>query len=216
VKLFQRAVKRAFDISVSAAGLVVLSPLLLASAGAIRATMGSPVLFTHERPGRGEKLFTLFKFRTMRAPKEGEGVWFRTDEERLSPLGRFLRSSSIDELPELWNVLRGDMSLVGPRPLLSEYLPRYTPEQRRRHDVRPGITGWAQVHGRQTIMFSKRLDYDLWYVDNWSLWLDVKILLLTVRDVLGSKGVIPGQNVDDVDDLGLVPDRPPIGGPDAS
>ncbi|MBL0219311.1 MAG: sugar transferase [Myxococcales bacterium] len=216
VSLVQRAAKRALDIAVSATGLLVLAPLLAVTGAAVRVSMGSPVLFSHQRPGRDAKLFTLYKFRTMRAPRGGEQVYFRTDEDRLSPLGRFLRSSSIDELPELWNVLRGDMSLVGPRPLLAEYLERYTPEQQRRHEVRQGITGWAQVHGRQTVMFSKRLEYDLWYVDNWSLRVDLKILLLTVRDVLSSRGVIPGQNVDDVDDLGLVPDRPRHGGGDAS
>jgi sugar transferase EpsL len=205
--LFQRAVKRAIDIAVSATALCTLSPLLAVTAAAVRAKMGSPVIFAHRRPGLHGEPFTLYKFRTMRAPREGE-VYFRTDEDRLTQLGRFLRSSSIDELPELWNVLRGDMSLVGPRPLLTEYLERYTPEQHRRHDVRPGITGWAQVHGRQAIMFSKRLQYDVWYVDNWNLWVDLKILLMTVRDVFTSKGVIPGQNVDDVDDLGLTPDRP--------
>jgi sugar transferase EpsL len=214
VRLFQRAAKRMFDVAVSASALVVLSPLLAATAVAIRATMGSPVLFSHERPGRRERPFTLYKFRTRRSTRPGE-VYFRTDEDRLTKLGRFLRSSSIDELPELWNVLRGDMSLVGPRPLLTEYLPRYSPEQHRRHEVRPGITGWAQVNGRQTAMFSKRLEHDVWYVDHWSLLLDVKILAMTVRDVFGSKGVIPGQNVDDVDDVGLTPDRPRKGDTDA-
>ncbi len=215
VKLFQRAMKRTFDVAVSATALVVLSPLLVGAAVAIRATMGSPVLYSAERPGFQERLFRIYKFRTMRATRPGE-VYFRTDEERLTPLGRFLRSSSIDELPELWNVLKGEMSLVGPRPLLTEYLPRYTAEQHRRHDVRPGITGWAQVNGRQTAMFSKRLEFDVWYVDNWSLLLDLKILAMTVRDVFGAKGVIPGQNVDDVDDLGLTPDRPRKGDNHAS
>ena len=215
VKLFQRAVKRTFDVAVSATALVVLSPVMAAAAVAIRATMGSPVLYSAERPGYREKLFRIHKFRTMRATRPGE-VYFRTDEERLTPLGRFLRSSSIDELPELWNVLKGEMSLVGPRPLLTEYLPRYTAEQHRRHEVRPGITGWAQVNGRQTAMFSKRLEYDVWYVDNWSLRLDLKILAMTVRDVFAAKGVIPGQNVDDVDDLGLTPDRPRKGDHHAS
>jgi lipopolysaccharide/colanic/teichoic acid biosynthesis glycosyltransferase len=215
VKLFQRAVKRTFDVAVSATALVVLSPVMLATAAAIRATMGSPVLYSAERPGFKGKLFRIHKFRTMRATRPGE-VYFRTDEERLTPLGRFLRSSSIDELPELWNVLKGEMSLVGPRPLLTEYLPRYTAEQHRRHDVRPGITGWAQVNGRQTAMFSKRLEYDVWYVDNWSLRLDLQILAKTVLDVFAAKGVIPGQNVDDVDDLGLTPDRPHKGDHHAS
>ncbi|MCX5743414.1 MAG: sugar transferase [Proteobacteria bacterium] len=205
----QGATKRAFDLAVSATALAALAPVIAGAALAVRASMGSPVLFSHVRPGKDGKLFTLFKFRTMRAPRaDDKEIWFRSDEDRLTRVGRFLRSSSIDELPGLLNVLRGDMSLVGPRPLLKEYLARYTPEQHRRHAVRPGITGWAQVHGRQTIKFSKRIEYDLYYVDHWSLWLDLKILAMTVRDVFVAKGVIPGQNVDDVDDLGLVPDRP--------
>ena len=196
--------KRAIDIVGAVAGLIVLSPVLAACAVAIYMTMGRPVLFAHQRPGYREKPFTLRKLRTMRPAKDGE-VYFRTDAERLTPLGRFLRRTSIDELPELWHVLTGEMSLVGPRPLLMEYLPKYTPEQHRRHDVRPGITGWAAVHGRQLISFSTRLELDVWYVDNWSLVLDLKILAMTVRDVFKGKGVISGQSVDDVDDLGLAP-----------
>jgi len=198
-----RAIKRLIDIAGSAAGLVVLSPLLGTTALAIAATMGRPVLFRHTRPGYKGRPFTMYKFRTMRPPREGEGVYFRTDADRLTALGRFLRATSIDELPELLNVLKGDMSLVGPRPLLTEYLAKYTPEQARRHDVRPGITGWAQVNGRQHSRFSQRLKNDVWYVDNWSLWLDAKILALTALDVVRSRGVESGQNVDDVDDLGL-------------
>lgn len=197
------AAKRAIDVLGAGAGLVVLSPVLGGAALAIATSMGRPVLFKQTRPGYGGRPFTLLKFRTMRDPRPGEDVYFRTDEARLTPLGRFLRRSSIDELPALWNVLLGDMSLVGPRPLLLEYLDRYTPEQARRHDVKPGITGWAQVNGRQTIRFSQRLAYDVWYVDNWSLWLDVKILAMTLMRVLRSEGVIPGQSVDEVDDLGL-------------
>ncbi len=188
---------------VAASGLATLSPLLGATALGIWATMGRPVLFKQVRPGRHGKPFILYKFRTMRAPRPGEGVYFRTDAERLTPLGRFLRRSSIDELPELWNVLKGEMSLVGPRPLLTEYLEKYTATQRRRHEVLPGITGWAQVNGRQAISFSKRLEHDVWYVDNWSLALDAKILGKTVLAVFRSAGVLPGQSVDDVDDLGL-------------
>jgi lipopolysaccharide/colanic/teichoic acid biosynthesis glycosyltransferase len=146
----------------------------------------------------------MYKFRTMRPAENGE-VWFRTDADRLTPLGRLLRKTSIDELPGLWNVLKGEMSLVGPRPLLMEYLPKYTPEQNRRHEVRPGITRWAQVNGRQSIPFSKRLALDVWYVDNWSLGLDVKILAMTIKQAIFGSGVYSGQNVDDVDDLGLAP-----------
>jgi lipopolysaccharide/colanic/teichoic acid biosynthesis glycosyltransferase len=196
--------KRAFDATAAAAGLVVLSPILAAAAGTVLATMGRPILWKHVRPGRDEKPFTMYKFRTMRPAAPGE-VWFRTDADRLTPIGRFLRKTSIDELPELWNVVKGDMSLVGPRPLLLEYLPRYTSEQRRRHEVRPGITGWAQVNGRQSIKFSKRLEHDVWYVDHSSLWLDAKILAMTVKQSIFGSGVYSGQNVDDVDDLGLAP-----------
>jgi len=205
----QGLAKRLLDVAGASIAIAALSPVIAASALAIRVTMGTPVLFAHVRPGLGGKLFTLYKFRTMRAPKPEEGAWFRTDEERLTRLGRFLRRSSIDELPGLLNVLRGEMSLVGPRPLLKEYLQRYSSDQHRRHTVRPGITGWAQVHGRQTIKFSKRIEYDLWYVDHWSLLLDLEILARTVIRVFRAEGVIPGQNVDDVDDLGLTPDRPP-------
>jgi lipopolysaccharide/colanic/teichoic acid biosynthesis glycosyltransferase len=203
-----RLAKRAIDIAGSAAGLVALSPLLGSAAIAIAATMGRPVLFKHTRPGYKGRPFTLYKFRTMRPPRQGEGVYFRTDADRLTRLGRFLRATSIDELPELFNVLKGDMSLVGPRPLLTEYLAKYTAEQARRHDVPPGITGWAQVHGRQHSRFSQRLVNDVWYVDHWSLWLDAKILALTALDVVRSSGVISGQNVDDVDDLGLAKSTP--------
>lgn len=196
------AFKRAMDVAGAAAGLVVLSPVLGGAALAVAWSMGRPVLFSHVRPGHKGRPFTLRKFRTMRAPRPGEAQ-YHTDEERLSPVGRFLRRSSVDELPELWNVLVGDMSLVGPRPLLMEYWDRYTPEQRRRHDMRPGITGWAQVNGRQTIKFSRRLELDIWYVDHWSIGLDLKILALTVVNVFRSSGVIPGQRLEEVDDLGL-------------
>jgi lipopolysaccharide/colanic/teichoic acid biosynthesis glycosyltransferase len=197
-------IKRAIDVAGAAVGLAVLSPIMVGAAGAIYATMGRPIFWRHVRPGRGEAPFTMYKFRTMRPAAAGE-VWFRTDADRLTPVGRALRKASIDELPELWNVLVGDMSLVGPRPLLMEYLPRYTAEQHRRHEVRPGITGWAQVNGRQSIKFSKRLAYDVWYVDHQSTWLDVKILAMTVKQAIFGSGVISGQNLDDVDDLGLAP-----------
>jgi sugar transferase EpsL len=197
--------KRVLDIAGAAVGLIVSSPAIVGAAVAVAISMGRPVLFRHVRPGLNGQLFTLYKFRTMHPVREGE-VYFRTDKDRLTPVGRFLRRTSIDELPELWNVLRGEMSLVGPRPLLVEYLPRYTAEHAKRHDVRPGITGWAQVNGRQAIPFSTRLDLDRWYVEHWSLWLDVKILMRTARDVFRRSGVIPGQDVDDVDDLGLARD----------
>lgn len=201
-----RAAKRAIDVVGSIAGLVLLAPVLVASAVAVRLTMGAPVLFRHRRPGLGGRPFTLLKFRTMREVRTGEDM-YRTDAERITRLGRALRGSSIDELPELLNVLRGEMSLVGPRPLLMEYLDRYTPEERRRHEVRPGITGWAQVNGRQTIPFSKRIELDVWYVDNRSIWLDLRILAMTVLQVIRPRGVISGQSLDDVDDLGLSADK---------
>lgn len=208
-------VKRLIDIAVAGTALLVLAPLLFATAVLVRLKLGSPVLFAQVRPGLHGQPFRMVKFRSMTDARDAAGNLL-PDAQRLPPFGRFLRASSLDELPELWNVLKGEMSLVGPRPLLTEYLPRYTAEQHRRHDVRPGITGWAQVNGRQTAMFSKRLEYDVWYVDNWSLLLDLKILAMTVRDVFGAKGVIPGQNVDDVDDLGLTPDRPRKGDHHAS
>lgn len=202
----ERGIKRGIDVIGAACGLALLSPLLAGAALAIRATMGSPVLFRHVRPGKHGAPFTMLKFRTMVPPKPDE-VWFRSDAQRITPLGAFLRRTSIDELPELLNVLRGDMSLVGPRPLLLEYLPKYTAEENRRHDVLPGITGWAQVMGRQNIKFSERLALDVWYVDHQTLLLDLKILLMTIGHVLGTRDVVVGQDVDDVDDIGLSADR---------
>jgi lipopolysaccharide/colanic/teichoic acid biosynthesis glycosyltransferase len=175
--------KRALDVVGAGTGLVLLAPLLAATALAVRIALGRPILFRQVRPGLRGEPFTILKFRTMRAPRADE-VWYRTDEQRLTPLGRFLRVTSLDELPELWNVLRGEMSLVGPRPLLLEYLDSYTPEERRRHDVRPGITGWAAVNGRNALPFKERLRLDCWYVEHWSLGLDLRILLLTVKQVL--------------------------------
>lgn len=185
------AAKRLFDIVVSALLLVVLSPVLLVTALLVRSRLGSPVLFSQQRPGRHGELFTIRKFRTMRAAPSDTGsvAAVATDAERLTGFGRKLRSSSMDELPELWNVLRGEMSLVGPRPLLVEYLDRYNPEQARRHEVRPGITGWAQVNGRNAVSWEDRLAMDVWYVDNRSFLLDLRILAMTVRSVLAREGV---------------------------
>ncbi len=200
-------IKRAIDVVGAGAGLMILAPVIASGALAIRATMGSPVLFRQRRPGFGGEPFELRKFRTMREPRPGED-WSRTDNVRMTPLGKFLRSSSIDELPTLINVLKGDLSLVGPRPLVMEYLDKYTPEQNRRHDVPPGVTGWAQVNGRESIPFSKRLEYDVWYVDHWSLTLDAKILWRTVKVALTGSGVdTEGVALDQVDDLGLAADR---------
>ena len=178
-------VKRALDVAASAAGLVVTAPLQLAVAVIVRQVHGSPVLFRQKRPGKDGEIFELVKFRSMKNPKTGQ----ETDEERLTQLGRFLRATSLDELPSLWNVLKGDMSLVGPRPLLVEYLPRYTPEQARRHEVRPGVTGLAQVSGRNAVSWEDKFKRDVEYVDNRSLALDLQILRKTVTSVLKREGI---------------------------
>ena len=180
--------KRLMDIILAGAALVLLSPVLLLVALAIRATMGSPVLFRQERPGLAGRPFGIVKFRTMRdlAPDAAEP---ESDEARLTRLGRFLRATSLDELPELWNVVRGDMSLVGPRPLLMRYLPLYSPEQARRHEVRPGLTGWAQVKGRNALSWSEKFALDIWYVDHRSVWLDLRIIAMTVWQVIARRGI---------------------------
>lgn len=181
-------VKRLLDIIIAAAALVLLSPVLLLLAWQIRRKLGTPVLFRQVRPGRGGIPFVMYKFRTMRDAADENGRPL-PDAERLTPFGRKLRAASLDELPELWNVLKGDMSLVGPRPLLMEYLPLYNAEQRRRHLVRPGITGWAQVNGRNAISWPEKFRLDVWYVENRSLLLDIKILFLTVKKVLNRSGI---------------------------
>ena len=184
--------KRALDVVIAGMGLVLLSPLLAGLAVTVRLALGRPVLFRQTRPGLHGKPFTLYKFRTMRPPADGSPSG--DDGERLTRVGAFLRSSSLDELPELWNVLRGDMSLVGPRPLLMEYLPLYTAEQARRHEVRPGMTGWAQVNGRNAITWVEKFELDVWYVDHRSFHLDLKIVALTIRQVLTRQGISePGQ-----------------------
>ncbi len=180
--------KRALDLAGTLALAAASAPVLLLAALAVRITMGSPVFFRQVRVGRRGRLFTLVKLRTMRPPAAGEHA-LSSDHARLTPLGRWLRASSLDELPELWNVLRGDMSLVGPRPLLPEYLPRYTPEQARRHDVRPGLTGLAQIRGRNALDWPERLALDVWYVDHRSLALDLSILLQTLRAVARRDGI---------------------------
>ncbi len=190
-------VKRGLDVLGAAASVTLLSPVLAGTALALLVTQGRPLFFRHVRPGRGGRPFTMVKFRTMRDPRPGE-VWYQTDQKRITRIGRLLRSTSIDELPELWNVLRGDMSLVGPRPLLVEYLDKYTPEERRRHDMPPGITGWAAVNGRHALKFKDRLELDVWYVDHWSLWLDLKILAMTVHQVLRRTDVATTQDLAEV------------------
>ena len=169
-------------------GLVVGAPVFLIVAAAVAVDLGTPVLFRQRRPGLGGRPFILVKFRTMRDAVDANGHP-RPDAERLTRFGRFLRSSSLDELPELWNVLRGEMSLVGPRPLLMEYLPLYSPEQARRHEVRPGVTGWAQVNGRNALGWAERFALDVWYVDHRSFWLDLKICWLTVLRVVRREGI---------------------------
>lgn len=186
--------KRAMDIFASAAGLILLSPLLLVTAVLICWRMGSPILFAHQRPGLHGRPFRMLKFRSMLDPNDAEGRPL-SPAERVTPFGRLLRSTSIDELPGLWNVLKGDMSLVGPRPLLMDYLPLYSSEQARRHDVRPGLTGWAQVNGRNRLNWEDKFSLDVWYVDNRSLWLDVKILLLTINRVFKRDGINQSDSV---------------------
>ncbi|MBN2388759.1 MAG: sugar transferase [Anaerolineales bacterium] len=180
--------KRLFDLLGTTLCLLGLSPLLLVLAMMVRLAHGTPVLFRQVRPGYRGVPFTLFKFRTMNDRRAPDGSLLG-DAERLTRFGRFLRASSLDELPELFNVLRGEMSIVGPRPLLMQYLERYSPEQMRRHDVLPGITGWAQVNGRNTLSWIQKFSLDVWYVENWSLWLDIKIILLTVWKALKREGI---------------------------
>ena len=174
-------------------GLVVVSPILAGTALLIRVMIGSPVLFRQKRPGRFGRPFTVYKFRTMSLATDESGKLL-PDSERLTRLGKWIRATSLDELPQLWNVLRGDVSLVGPRPLLMEYLPRYSAEQARRHDVMPGITGWAQINGRNALTWEEKFALDTWYVDNWSLGLDLRILLLTFKRVLMRDGISNNQH----------------------
>ena len=180
--------KRFFDILISLFVLIVFLPVLLILSAMVLCKLGSPVFFSQTRPGLNGKPFEMIKFRTMldAVDKDGNPL---PDDQRMTPFGTMLRSASLDELPELWNVLRGDMSLVGPRPLLMEYLPLYNDQQRRRHEVRPGITGWAQVNGRNSLSWDERFKLDVWYVDHQSFWLDLKILFLTVKKVLVRDGI---------------------------
>lgn len=180
--------KRVFDLLLTIPGLLIISPVLVIIAILVRVYHGRPVFFKQVRPGYRGELFAVYKFRTMTDQRNAKGELL-PDEQRLTPLGRFLRSSSLDELPELWHVLRGQMSLVGPRPLLVQYLERYSPEQARRHDVLPGITGWAQINGRNALTWDDKFRLDVWYVDNWSIWLDIKILALTLWKVIKREGI---------------------------
>ena len=184
----RNAVKRLIDILGALVGLILFGPLMLLVALLIRLSLGAPILFRQVRPGLGEKPFTVLKFRTMREDVGPDGQ-FLPDEDRLTRAGAVVRKLSLDELPQFINVLRGDMSFVGPRPLLMRYLDRYSPEQRRRHEVKPGITGWAQIHGRNVIAWEDKFALDVWYVDHWSLGLDLKILATTVWKVLKREGI---------------------------
>jgi lipopolysaccharide/colanic/teichoic acid biosynthesis glycosyltransferase len=187
--LYRRIGKRVLDLGLAVPALVVLAPVGLAVGGLIRLKLGGPVLFRQQRPGRDGEVFELVKFRSMSNARGADGELL-PDEERLTPFGNRLRRLSLDELPTLWNVVRGDMSLVGPRPLLVQYLDRYTPEQRRRHDVLPGVTGWAQINGRNAISWEEKFEHDLWYVENQSLRIDLTILFRTISQVLSQRGIL--------------------------
>ena len=181
--------------------LILLSPFIAILAIAIYIKMGSPVVFSQPRGGKDNSIFTFYKFRTMTDEKDSDGNLL-PDMERLTPLGEFLRQTSLDELPQLWNVLRGDMSFIGPRPFVAAYLERYTTEQARRHDVKPGITGWAQINGRNSISWEEKFALDLWYIEHWSLWLDLKILVSTVFKIVSKEGVDEDQNTTSTEFMG--------------
>ena len=185
---YEKYTKRMLDIVLSGGALIILSPVLLATAVLVRTKLGSPVIFCQERPGKDEKIFKLYKFRSMTDARDANGNLL-PDEVRLTKFGKLLRSTSLDELPELWNILRGDMSIVGPRPLLVRYLPRYNDEQKHRHDVRPGLTGWAQANGRNALSWEEKFRLDVYYVEHISFLLDVKAVLLTVKNVLRREGI---------------------------
>lgn len=197
--------KRAFDLILTIPGIIVLSPLLATLAVLVRIVHGEPVLFRQMRPGYKGKPFFVYKFRSMSDERDENGALL-ADEERVTSLGRFLRATSLDELPELFNVLWGEMSLVGPRPLLMRYLERYSSEQARRHNVLPGITGWAQINGRNILSWEDKFRLDVWYVDNWSIWLDIKILALTLWKVLRREGIDQPGHISSEEFLGNEPD----------
>jgi len=189
-----RLIKCILDRVTATLTLLLLLPILLFVALFIYLRLGYPILFTQPRPGKSAQIFTFYKFRTMTSDRDARGNLL-PDAQRLTPFGQFLRKTSLDELPQLWNVLKGDMSFVGPRPLLVAYLNRYTPEQARRHEVKPGITGWAQVNGRNAIDWDEKFKLDVWYIDNWSLWLDLKILFLTLIKVIKREGIAQANHV---------------------
>ena len=186
--VYARYIKRILDVLLSGCALIVLSPVLLIVAVLVRTKLGSPVIFSQERPGKNEKIFKMYKFRSMTDARDENGELL-PDEVRLTHFGKVLRSTSLDELPELWNIFKGDMSIVGPRPLLVRYLPRYNEEQHHRHDVRPGLTGWAQVNGRNALSWEDKFRLDVWYCEHVSFSLDVKVIFLTVKCVLHHEGI---------------------------
>ncbi len=186
--MYNRQIKRVLDIIISFIALVILSPLFLVIIVAVRKKLGSPAIFKQARPGIHGKIFTMYKFRSMTEERDEAGQLL-LDEIRLTSFGKLLRKTSLDELPELFNILKGDMSFVGPRPLLVRYLDRYTEEQARRHEVKPGLTGWAQVNGRNAISWEEKFKLDVWYVDHWNLWLDLKIFFMTFAKVFRREGI---------------------------
>ena len=188
VGFYEKHIKRLLDFTLSFLALIILSPVLLVTAALVRIKLGSPIIFHQERPGKSEKIFRLYKFRSMTDECDENGNLL-PDDERLTRFGRTLRSTSLDELPELWNILRGDMSIVGPRPLLVKYLPLYNEEQRHRHDVRPGLTGWAQANGRNAISWEEKFKLDVWYVQHISFLVDVKVIFMTVKKVFCRDGI---------------------------
>jgi lipopolysaccharide/colanic/teichoic acid biosynthesis glycosyltransferase len=199
--MLSRLIKSLVDRLLAAIALTLLSPFLAILAIAIYLNMGSPVVFSQLRGGKNNSIFTFYKFRTMTDERDRDGKLL-PDMQRLTPIGKFLRQTSLDELPQLWNVLRGNMSLIGPRPLIAAYLERYTPEQARRHAVAPGITGWAQINGRNSISWEEKFQLDLWYIDHWSLWLDLKIFIQTVIKIVSKEGIDEDQNTTSTEFMG--------------
>lgn len=191
---YEMYIKRLLDFTLSLLALIILSPVLLVTAALVRIKLGSPVIFHQERPGKDEKIFRLYKFRSMTDERDEHGALL-PDEMRLTRFGKILRSTSLDELPELWNILRGDMSIIGPRPLLVKYLPLYNEEQKHRHDVRPGLTGWAQVHGRNLLSWEDKFRYDVWYTQNVHFLTDVRVVLMTVKCIFVREGISSASSV---------------------
>lgn len=202
--MLSRSIKYTVDRLLAAIALILLSPFIAVLAIAIYFQMGSPIIFSQPRGGKDNSVFTFYKFRTMTDERDSDGKLL-PDMERLTPLGEFLRQTSLDELPQLWNVLRGEMSFIGPRPFVAKYLDRYTPDQARRHAVNPGITGWAQINGRNSISWEEKFELDLWYIDRWSLGLDLKILVLTVVKIVSKEGVDEDQNTTSTEFMGTAP-----------